>query len=190
MCNLTWWTLSEDPQREIPLQKVSSISHRSSQGERLNSSLNINAAWSKTRHHVIYSQTAAVFFFFYCLSNFLSHLLLSLSVDTEPSQRVTCGRGTGLCMSTVRRSEGSPPPRVLSVRENVFWSRFCCVNALLLVSVNIFLYAYFAWVDDSTSCGTELLPVRNRKLKPHPNKWWFSCWFSTCIVENPRICSV
>lgn len=61
VCNLTWWTLSEDPQREIPLQKVSSISHRSSQGERLNSSLNINAAWKKTRHHVICSQTAAVF---------------------------------------------------------------------------------------------------------------------------------
>lgn len=183
MCNLTWWTLSEDPQREIPLQKVSSISHRSSQGEHLNSSLNINAAWNKTRHHVIYSQTAAVFF--YCLSNFLSHLLLSLAADTEPSQRVTCGRGTGLCVSTVRRSEGTPAPRVLSVRENVFWSRFCCVNALLLVSVNIFLYAYFAWVDDSTSCGAvELLPVRNRKLKPRPNKWWFSCWFSL------RICSV
>lgn len=33
VCNLTWWTLSEDPQREIPLQKISSISHRSSQGE-------------------------------------------------------------------------------------------------------------------------------------------------------------
>lgn len=130
---------------------------------------------------MIYSQTAAVFF--YCLSNFLSHLLLSLSADTEPSQRVTCGRGTGLCMSTARRSEGTPAPRVLSVRENVFWSRFCCVNALLLVSVNIFLYAYFAWVDDSTSCGTKLLPVRNRKLKPRPNKRRFSCWFSLALLK-------
>uniref|UniRef100_A0A8C6MKV3 Sodium/mannose cotransporter SLC5A10 n=1 Tax=Nothobranchius furzeri TaxID=105023 RepID=A0A8C6MKV3_NOTFU len=31
-----------------------------------------------------------------------------------------------------------------SIRESVFWSRFCCANALLLVCVNIFLYAYFA----------------------------------------------
>uniref|UniRef100_A0A3Q1EDP5 Sodium/mannose cotransporter SLC5A10 n=1 Tax=Acanthochromis polyacanthus TaxID=80966 RepID=A0A3Q1EDP5_9TELE len=55
VCNLTWWTITEEPQREIPLQKV-----------------------------------------------------------------------------------------VPSVRESVFWSRFCCINAILLVSINIFLYAYFA----------------------------------------------
>uniref|UniRef100_A0A3P8WYX6 Sodium/mannose cotransporter SLC5A10 n=1 Tax=Cynoglossus semilaevis TaxID=244447 RepID=A0A3P8WYX6_CYNSE len=53
LCNLTWWTISQEPQREIPLQKVSSI-------------------------------------------------------------------------------------------KSVFWSRFCCANALLLISINIFLYAYFA----------------------------------------------
>uniref|UniRef100_A0A7N8YFM2 Sodium/mannose cotransporter SLC5A10 n=1 Tax=Mastacembelus armatus TaxID=205130 RepID=A0A7N8YFM2_9TELE len=34
--------------------------------------------------------------------------------------------------------------KVPSVRESVFWSRFCCFNALLLISINIFLYAYFA----------------------------------------------
>ncbi|XP_055767947.1 sodium/mannose cotransporter SLC5A10-like isoform X2 [Salvelinus fontinalis] len=28
--------------------------------------------------------------------------------------------------------------------RHVFWSRFCCVNAILLICVNIFLYAYFA----------------------------------------------
>ncbi|CAJ1053970.1 sodium/glucose cotransporter 5 [Xyrichtys novacula] len=33
VCNLTWWTITEEPQREIPLQKVSSVSHRISQGE-------------------------------------------------------------------------------------------------------------------------------------------------------------
>nr|XP_020469960.1 sodium/glucose cotransporter 5 isoform X4 [Monopterus albus] len=59
VCNLTWWTITEEPQREIPLQKVSSVSHRSPQ-------------------------------------------------------------------------------------ESVFWSRFCCFNALLLISINVFLYAYFA----------------------------------------------
>uniref|UniRef100_A0A674PRP5 Sodium/mannose cotransporter SLC5A10 n=1 Tax=Takifugu rubripes TaxID=31033 RepID=A0A674PRP5_TAKRU len=65
VCSLTWWTLSEEPQREIPLPKVSSTKEASA-------------------------------------------------------------------------------PRVPSLRESVFWSRFCCVNALLLVSINIFLYAYFA----------------------------------------------
>lgn len=35
VCNLTWWTLTEEQPREIPLQKVSSISHRSSQGKSL-----------------------------------------------------------------------------------------------------------------------------------------------------------
>uniref|UniRef100_A0A669BET7 Sodium/mannose cotransporter SLC5A10 n=2 Tax=Oreochromis niloticus TaxID=8128 RepID=A0A669BET7_ORENI len=50
----------------------------------------------------------------------------------------------GLCISAVRRSEETPAPRVPSIRESVLWSRFCCFNALLLVSINIFLYAYFA----------------------------------------------
>ncbi|XP_071387569.1 sodium/mannose cotransporter SLC5A10 isoform X2 [Centroberyx affinis] len=97
VCNLTWWTLTEETQREIPLQKVSSVSHRSSQGE-----------------------------------------------SSEPVRRMTCGQGGRFCISTARQSEETPPPRVPSVRESVFWSRFCCVNALLLVSINIFLYAYFA----------------------------------------------
>uniref|UniRef100_A0AAQ5YCD1 Sodium/mannose cotransporter SLC5A10 n=1 Tax=Amphiprion ocellaris TaxID=80972 RepID=A0AAQ5YCD1_AMPOC len=64
--------------------------------------------------------------------------------SSEPARRVMCGRGTGLCIAAVRQSEDSPSPRVPSVRESVFWSRFCCVNAILLVSINIFLYAYFA----------------------------------------------
>lgn len=94
--NLTWWTITEPPQREIPLQKVSSVSHRSSQ------------------------------------------------VGLEPGRRVTCGQRAGLCMSACACQRETPPPRVPSVRESLFWSRFCCVNALLLVSINIFLYAYFA----------------------------------------------
>ncbi|XP_035035123.1 sodium/glucose cotransporter 5 isoform X3 [Hippoglossus stenolepis] len=60
LCNLTWWTITEQPQREIPLQKP------------------------------------------------------------------------------------APAPRVPTLRESVFWSRFCCANALLLICINIFLYAYFA----------------------------------------------
>uniref|UniRef100_A0A3B4AUN3 Sodium/mannose cotransporter SLC5A10 n=1 Tax=Periophthalmus magnuspinnatus TaxID=409849 RepID=A0A3B4AUN3_9GOBI len=37
-----------------------------------------------------------------------------------------------------------PPPRDIPMQKSVFWSRFCCANAILLVSINIFLYAYFA----------------------------------------------
>lgn len=55
LCNLTWWTLTEEPQREIPLQKVSSVSHRSSQGK----SLNIHATWNKASHLVMNSHLHA-----------------------------------------------------------------------------------------------------------------------------------
>ncbi|XP_037830670.1 sodium/glucose cotransporter 5 [Kryptolebias marmoratus] len=95
VCNLTWWTITEERQREIPLQKVSPVSHRSAHG-------------------------------------------------SEPTCGVTCSRGAGLCIAALRRSEQTPAPKVPSIRESVLWSRFCCANALLLVSVNIFLYAYFA----------------------------------------------
>ncbi|XP_043567163.1 sodium/glucose cotransporter 5 [Chiloscyllium plagiosum] len=30
------------------------------------------------------------------------------------------------------------------IHENPFWSRVCCINAIILMCVNIFLYAYFA----------------------------------------------
>ncbi|XP_059902360.1 sodium/mannose cotransporter SLC5A10 [Gadus macrocephalus] len=94
LTNLTWWTLTEEVQREIPLRKVSSVSNRSPPA--------------------------------------------SKSVC-----RVTCGQGPSLCISS-QSSQPTPPPRVPSVRETLFWSRFCCANALLLVSINIFLFAYFA----------------------------------------------
>lgn len=57
VCNLTWWTLSEDPQRAIPLQKVSSISHRSSQGESAylhHSSCDKQSSWSTSCLHSLY----------------------------------------------------------------------------------------------------------------------------------------
>ncbi|CAB1338706.1 unnamed protein product, partial [Coregonus sp. 'balchen'] len=92
--NLTWWTLTEEEEGEIPLQKVSSISRREKNQVQ----------------------------------------------GSAPVRRTVCGRGTGLCSS----AEEVPLPRIPSVRESVFWSRFCCVNAILLICVNIFLYAYFA----------------------------------------------
>lgn len=55
-----------------------------------------------------------------------------------------CGQRVGFCVSAGQRSEESAAPVVPTLRESVFWSRFCCANALLLISINIFLYAYFA----------------------------------------------
>lgn len=95
--NLTWWTITEPPQRDIPLQKVSSVTRRSSQ-----------------------------------------------VMTSDPARQGPCGQGPGLCLSVCTRSNPAPAPRVPSVRESVFWSRFCCANALLLVSINVFLYAYYA----------------------------------------------
>ncbi|CAH2307346.1 sodium glucose cotransporter 5 [Pelobates cultripes] len=31
-----------------------------------------------------------------------------------------------------------------SIKEDPFWSRVCCINAIILMCINIFLYAYFA----------------------------------------------
>ena len=134
--------------------------------------------WNKTSHHVTNSHLFTRCWS-YCLSNFLSLLCVCVCVcvcvcddnddddgdaGSEPTRRVTCGQGTGLCVSASRRSEDTPAPRVLSLRETVFWSRFCCANAILLVSINIFLYAYFAWGSDLTSGLTLLLNSCQRFL--------------------------
>ncbi|KAG9349780.1 hypothetical protein JZ751_026133 [Albula glossodonta] len=97
--NLTWWTLSqENVDREIPLQKVSSLSDH---------------AQRRTE-------------------------------DTDSHRRRNYVRGAAFCGS---RGNGpvTPPSNIIpSTRENPFWSRFCCANAIILMCVNIFLYAYFA----------------------------------------------
>uniref|UniRef100_A0A8C7Z468 Sodium/mannose cotransporter SLC5A10 n=1 Tax=Oryzias sinensis TaxID=183150 RepID=A0A8C7Z468_9TELE len=95
VCNLTWWTITEELQQDISLQKVSSVSRRSSQG-------------------------------------------------AEPTHQMTCAHGASLCISAMRCSQQTPVPRVPSLRESAFWSRFCCINAVVLVTINIYLYAYFA----------------------------------------------
>uniref|UniRef100_A0A3B3CXG9 Sodium/mannose cotransporter SLC5A10 n=1 Tax=Oryzias melastigma TaxID=30732 RepID=A0A3B3CXG9_ORYME len=62
----------------------------------------------------------------------------------EPTHQMTCAHGASSCISAMRCSQQTPAPRVPSLRESVFWSRFCSINAVLLVSINIYLYAYFA----------------------------------------------
>uniref|UniRef100_A0A3Q3DNV3 Sodium/mannose cotransporter SLC5A10 n=1 Tax=Hippocampus comes TaxID=109280 RepID=A0A3Q3DNV3_HIPCM len=69
-------------------------------------------------------------------------IVVSLLTPPPGREQMTCGHGLRLCIAAIRRLQETP--RVPSVRESAFWSRFCCANALLLVGVNIFLYAYFA----------------------------------------------
>ncbi|XP_033907546.3 sodium/mannose cotransporter SLC5A10 [Acipenser ruthenus] len=62
----------------------------------------------------------------------------------EPEAQDQCSL-TSLFCNTQPQPEETPKPRpVHSTYENPFWSRFCCVNAIILMCINIFLYAYFA----------------------------------------------
>ncbi|XP_032896396.1 sodium/glucose cotransporter 5 [Amblyraja radiata] len=52
---------------------------------------------------------------------------------------------TDLCCSTKTEGDcGNQQRNNTDIHESPFWSRVCCINAIILVSVNIFLYAYFA----------------------------------------------
>ncbi|TRY64397.1 hypothetical protein DNTS_017094 [Danionella cerebrum] len=65
---------------------------------------------------------------------------------SESVRRGKCVRTAGICSPRPGRfaGAGTPPPMIHTTREDPFWSRFCCVNAIILVCVNIFLYAYYA----------------------------------------------
>uniref|UniRef100_A0A8C1PGC7 Sodium/mannose cotransporter SLC5A10 n=1 Tax=Cyprinus carpio TaxID=7962 RepID=A0A8C1PGC7_CYPCA len=96
--NLTWWTLHNSTEREITLQKVTTLSRRTDGME-----------------------------------------------HTFSVRRGKCVRTAGFCSPRPGRfATGTPPPITHSTREDPFWSRFCCVNAIILMCVNIFLYAYYA----------------------------------------------
>lgn len=66
-------------------------------------------------------------------------------IGCESVRRGKCVRTAGFCSPRPGRfAAGTPPPMIHSTREDPFWSRFCCVNAIILMCVNIFLYAYYA----------------------------------------------
>ncbi|KAK3530612.1 hypothetical protein QTP86_028868 [Hemibagrus guttatus] len=93
--NLTWWTLRRSTDRDIPLQKVSTLTRRTE--------------------------------------------------GCESVRRGKCVRTAGFCSPRPGSgSPGAPPPVLRSMWEDPFWSRFCCINAVILMCVNIFLYAYYA----------------------------------------------
>ncbi|XP_076846184.1 LOW QUALITY PROTEIN: sodium/mannose cotransporter SLC5A10 [Brachyhypopomus gauderio] len=93
ICNLTWWSLRSGADRDIPLQKVSTLSHRT---------------------------------------------------DGCASVRSgKCVRAAGFCSPRPARGT-TQEPAIICTTEDPFWSRFCCVNAIVLICVNVFLYAYYA----------------------------------------------
>ncbi|XP_028669626.2 sodium/glucose cotransporter 5 [Erpetoichthys calabaricus] len=63
------------------------------------------------------------------------------AVDSEAQKprswmAVICG--------THRKEESQIQPPRLDTYESPFWSRFCCINAIILMCINVFFYAYFA----------------------------------------------
>uniref|UniRef100_A0A8C1RDT6 Sodium/mannose cotransporter SLC5A10 n=1 Tax=Cyprinus carpio TaxID=7962 RepID=A0A8C1RDT6_CYPCA len=71
--------------------------------------------------------------------------IVHFCLGCESVRRGKCVRTAGFCSPRPGRfATGTPPPITHSTREDPFWSRFCCVNAIILMCVNIFLYAYYA----------------------------------------------
>ncbi|KAL2086429.1 hypothetical protein ACEWY4_017488 [Coilia grayii] len=74
----------------------------------------------------------------------------TISRRTEGSlRRSRCVRASGFCSPHPSRAAaaaaaGTTLPTIPSIREEPFWKNFCCANAIILMSVNIFLYAYYA----------------------------------------------
>uniref|UniRef100_A0AAY5E897 Sodium/mannose cotransporter SLC5A10 n=1 Tax=Electrophorus electricus TaxID=8005 RepID=A0AAY5E897_ELEEL len=74
---------------------------------------------------------------------FFASLFLSLGCNSV--HRGKCVHAAGFCSPRpARATPGTTHPAIISTREDPFWSRFCCVNAIILICVNIFLYAYYA----------------------------------------------
>lgn len=71
---------------------------------------------------------------------------VALGSDPDPHPRESgrwggtrCGPGAFICLSsTPHPGDGRIP------QKHAFWARVCGFNAILLICVNIFFYAYFA----------------------------------------------
>ncbi|XP_063791007.1 sodium/mannose cotransporter SLC5A10 [Pseudophryne corroboree] len=48
------------------------------------------------------------------------------------------------CSQPKEAAETPNPLQQQSIQEDPFWARVCCINAIILICVNIFFYAYFA----------------------------------------------
>ncbi|KAH1183944.1 sodium/glucose cotransporter 5 [Mauremys mutica] len=48
------------------------------------------------------------------------------------------------CSPQGAKTEGPPAKALRDITEAPFWARICCINAVILLCVNVFCYAYFA----------------------------------------------
>nr|XP_048722928.1 sodium/glucose cotransporter 5 isoform X1 [Caretta caretta] len=66
---------------------------------------------------------------------------------TEDSQEVAPGTCPGMDFFRSpqgAKAEGPPAKALRDTTEAPFWARICCINAVILMCVNVFCYAYFA----------------------------------------------
>ncbi|XP_069760960.1 sodium/glucose cotransporter 4-like [Narcine bancroftii] len=64
--------------------------------------------------------------------------------DTEEAVSRKWAWASLFCNMKTSRHSVARQCNLTHIHENPFWARVCCINAIILISVNIFLYAYFA----------------------------------------------
>ncbi|XP_078096847.1 sodium/mannose cotransporter SLC5A10-like isoform X2 [Mustelus asterias] len=70
-------------------------------------------------------------------------IVVTISLLTKPPNESQMKNVTWWTLSRERRQPDIPLQKT-SPERHAFWSRVCCINAIILMCVNIFLYAYFA----------------------------------------------
>ncbi|XP_018420189.1 PREDICTED: sodium/glucose cotransporter 5 [Nanorana parkeri] len=61
-----------------------------------------------------------------------------------PANCSTRSRSWSSALCSPPKGESPSPVQQRSIKEDPFWARVCCINAIVLMCVNIFFYAYFA----------------------------------------------
>ncbi|XP_053898983.1 sodium/mannose cotransporter SLC5A10 isoform X7 [Malaclemys terrapin pileata] len=64
--------------------------------------------------------------------------------DSQEGAPGTCPGMDFFCSSQGAKPEGPPAKALRDITEAPFWARICCINAVILMCVNVFCYAYFA----------------------------------------------
>uniref|UniRef100_A0A8C8VKJ5 Sodium/mannose cotransporter SLC5A10 n=1 Tax=Pelusios castaneus TaxID=367368 RepID=A0A8C8VKJ5_9SAUR len=72
------------------------------------------------------------------------HLLSPSVTDSQEGVPAACPCTDFFCGPQEVKAEGPPGKALLDTTEAPFWARVCCLNAVILMCVNIFCYGYFA----------------------------------------------
>ncbi|XP_065268039.1 sodium/mannose cotransporter SLC5A10 [Emys orbicularis] len=64
--------------------------------------------------------------------------------DSQEGAPGTCPGMDFFCSPQGAKPEGPPAKAPRDITEAPFWARICCINAVILMCVNVFCYAYFA----------------------------------------------